>query len=210
MSWHYFECGHGKGPCDGIGGTTKRNADNAVKQGNAVIQDGRNFMAWAASQIKYRYISTEDYENNRKDVENRLKEIKPVKGTMKLHAVADMANGRILTKETTCVCPKCFGEDGFKETTNCNWTVQSVLKNYPQLVQNDLQTENDEMEIQNDDVTQETETSIEEHIQEGSYVAAIYDNIVYMGKVLERDDTEKEMSISFMQKGKLEGHYRWP
>jgi hypothetical protein len=29
-------------------------------------------------------------------------------------------------------------------------------------------------------------------------------------KVLERDDPEKEMSISFMQKGKLEGHYRWP
>jgi hypothetical protein len=56
------------------------------------------------------------------------------------------------------------------------------VKNYPQLVQDDLQTENDEMEIQNDDVTQETETSIEEHIQEGPYVATIYDNIVYMGK----------------------------
>jgi hypothetical protein len=63
---------------------------------------------------------SEDYENNRKDVENRLKEIKPVKGTMKLHAIAAMANGRILTKETPCVCPECFGEDGFKETTNCN------------------------------------------------------------------------------------------
>jgi hypothetical protein len=123
-SWHYFECGHGKGPCDGIGGTTKRNADNAVKQRKAVIQDGRDFMAWvsseSASQIKYRYISSEDYENNRKYVENRLKEIKTVKGTMKLHAIAAMANGRILTKETPCVCPECFGEDGFKETTNCN------------------------------------------------------------------------------------------
>jgi hypothetical protein len=84
------------------------------------------------------------------------------------------------------------------------------VKNYPQLVQDDHQTENDEMEIQNDHVTQETETSIEEHIQEGLYVAAIYDNIVYMGKVLERDDPEKEMSISFMQKDKLEGYYRWP
>lgn len=40
-SWHYFECGHGKGPCDGVGGTTKRNADNAVKQGKALIQDAR-------------------------------------------------------------------------------------------------------------------------------------------------------------------------
>ena len=30
-SWHYFEAGHGKGPCDGVGGTTKRMADEAVK-----------------------------------------------------------------------------------------------------------------------------------------------------------------------------------
>lgn len=84
------------------------------------------------------------------------------------------------------------------------------MKNYPQLVQDDFQTGNDAIEIQNDDVTQESETSIEEHTQEGSYVSAIYDNVVYIGKVLERDDTEKEMSISVMQKGKLEGHYRWP
>ena len=30
-TWTYFEAGHGKGPCDGIGATAKRNADNAVK-----------------------------------------------------------------------------------------------------------------------------------------------------------------------------------
>ena len=35
-SLHYFEARHGKGPCDGIGGTTKRNADNAVKQGRFI------------------------------------------------------------------------------------------------------------------------------------------------------------------------------
>jgi hypothetical protein len=28
--WNYFEVGHGKGPCDGLGGTTKRMADEAV------------------------------------------------------------------------------------------------------------------------------------------------------------------------------------
>ncbi|CAC5395762.1 unnamed protein product [Mytilus coruscus] len=212
-SWHYFECGHGKGPCDGIGGTTKRNADNAVKQGKATIQDGHDFMAWAlsesASQISYRYISTEEFENSRKEIENRLKEIKPVKGTMKLHAVAAIADGRILTKETTCVCQQCFGDDGFKETTHCNWTVQSVLKNHDQLTPDVHQTEIGEVEIQNN-VPTETEISLDDQIKIGSYVAAIYDNIVYMGKVLEIDAPEKEMNISFMGRGKLEGHYRWP
>ena len=31
-SWQYSEAGHGKGPCDGVGGTTKRLADSAVKR----------------------------------------------------------------------------------------------------------------------------------------------------------------------------------
>ena len=30
--WHYFEKGHGKGPCDGIGGAVKRGAAQAAKQ----------------------------------------------------------------------------------------------------------------------------------------------------------------------------------
>ncbi|CAG2209514.1 unnamed protein product [Mytilus edulis] len=37
--WNYFEAGHGKGPCDGLGGTIKRMADEAVKRGAVVIQD---------------------------------------------------------------------------------------------------------------------------------------------------------------------------
>ena len=30
-SWSYFKAGHGKDPCDGVGGTTEYLADNAVK-----------------------------------------------------------------------------------------------------------------------------------------------------------------------------------
>jgi hypothetical protein len=41
----HFESGHGKSPCDGVGGTTKRNADNAVKQGKVLIQDAADFYA---------------------------------------------------------------------------------------------------------------------------------------------------------------------
>jgi hypothetical protein len=46
-SWHYFESGHGKSACDGVGGTTKRNADNAVKQEKAKIEDAMDSYAWA-------------------------------------------------------------------------------------------------------------------------------------------------------------------
>ena len=65
-SWSYMESGHGKGPCDPIGGTAKRKADQAVKNGKCAIQDVLDFYDWAKSNstaITYTYISIEDYEN---------------------------------------------------------------------------------------------------------------------------------------------------
>ena len=42
-SWNYFEAGHGKGPCDGVGGSVKRTADEAVRQQKVTIQDASDF-----------------------------------------------------------------------------------------------------------------------------------------------------------------------
>ena len=36
-TWNYSKVGHGKGPCDPIGGTTKRQADMAVRHGKVII-----------------------------------------------------------------------------------------------------------------------------------------------------------------------------
>ena len=41
-SWNYFEAGHGKGPCDGVGGISKQMADQATKQ-NIKIQSAADF-----------------------------------------------------------------------------------------------------------------------------------------------------------------------
>lgn len=49
--WNYFEAGHGKGPCDGLGGITKRMADEAVNTGKASIQDADDFFAWTQSSV---------------------------------------------------------------------------------------------------------------------------------------------------------------
>ena len=135
-SWHYFECGHGKGPCDGVGGTTKRNADNAVKQGKAEIQDATDFYAWAcsetSSQIIYTYITNEEYTERKTYVDERNKQVKQIKGTMKLHAVASSELRRqIITRTTTCVCPQCFDETGFKSDSSCSWQKQNLLLGDP-------------------------------------------------------------------------------
>ena len=55
-SWHFFEAGHGKGACDGIGGVVKRSADTALKSGNISITNGKDFYEWgvkSGSKIKY-------------------------------------------------------------------------------------------------------------------------------------------------------------
>ena len=46
-AWNYFKAGHGKGPCKGIGGTTKRMADDAVKQRKLIILDAYDFYSKA-------------------------------------------------------------------------------------------------------------------------------------------------------------------
>lgn len=87
-SWNYFEAGHGKGPCDGIGGAAKRQASEAVRQGKATIQDAQEFYNWAKSSersIKYLFYSTEEYNTAEKILSARV--VRPIPGTMKTHAV---------------------------------------------------------------------------------------------------------------------------
>ncbi|CAC5416239.1 unnamed protein product [Mytilus coruscus] len=58
--WNYFESGHGKGPCDGLGGTIKRMADEAVKRGAVVIQDPKEFFDWSITsnmkEVKFLFV----------------------------------------------------------------------------------------------------------------------------------------------------------
>lgn len=89
-----FEAGHGKGPCDGLGGTTKRMADEAVRSGKCVIQDPKGFFTWARSSnmksVKFFFVSSEECQ----DILNKVKHLKlnSETGTMKLHAVVGHEN----------------------------------------------------------------------------------------------------------------------
>ena len=45
-SWQFFEVGHGKSPCDVVGGTAKSLADSAVKRQTVIIQNAEDFYEW--------------------------------------------------------------------------------------------------------------------------------------------------------------------
>ena len=84
-SWNYFEAGHGKGPCDGIGGTVKRLADDAVTQNKVVIQDPLDILAWSQetqneSKIKYLFVSSEEAKVCKKLLQERAETLNQWQG----------------------------------------------------------------------------------------------------------------------------------
>ena len=120
--WDYFEAGHGKGPCDGIGGSVKRQADMATKHGTP-ISDAKDFYQWASrtqGAVNYSWIDNNDFHVAEKEVQGIQPQLVPVKGTGKLHA---MRKGRddnsIQWRVTSCNCLECSPE--------CQWLAANLL-----------------------------------------------------------------------------------
>ncbi|XP_035684140.1 uncharacterized protein LOC118421089 [Branchiostoma floridae] len=131
-SWNYFEAGHGKGPCDGVGGTVKRMADDAVKQGDAQIQDAHDFFKWASVQdksvIKYDFVSKLECKDSEDFLRKKYAKVKTIKGTMAFHSVVGLPGGKIMSAKTSCYCTNCFGEGGFQPETCCKgkWETHGI------------------------------------------------------------------------------------
>jgi hypothetical protein len=210
-SWHYFESGHGKSACDGVGGTTKRNADNAVKQSKAVIQDAMDFFAWASQsdgEIKYHMITQEDYDLSSTEIEARKEMIKPVKGTLSLHAITNDSNGQLIKRNTSCACEDCFSDIGFNGQSICGWDTVDIQKQ--------SESSSNLFSVQSDQVGIETAPGTLSITEEapatysiGDFVVAVYDLKCYIGKITEIDDAD--YFIDFMaQSGKALKQFRWP
>lgn len=110
--WNYFEAGHGKGPCDGIGGTVKRMADNAVKR-KIVIQDAHDFFAWATQEqgstktkIEYIFLTKEECVEGGLFIAEKWSTVKTFPGTLQVHAVIGQDKG-VLIRNVSCYCTNC-------------------------------------------------------------------------------------------------------
>jgi hypothetical protein len=49
-SWEFLEAGHGKGPCDGVGGSLKKSLETHVKKGN-IVKCANDVLTWANSEF---------------------------------------------------------------------------------------------------------------------------------------------------------------
>ena len=105
---NYFESGHGKGPCDGVGGSVKRSADLAIKKG-LIIKMATDFYKWGIKQehslVIYRLVSMEEVTQATEEL-TAMGKI-PIPGTMKLHSVVPVGT-QLYTREASCFSRCCW------------------------------------------------------------------------------------------------------
>ncbi|KAJ8047468.1 hypothetical protein HOLleu_06474 [Holothuria leucospilota] len=202
---HYWTEGHGKGPCDGIGGTVKRLADEAVKREAAVIQDANDFYAWAsqereASDIEYVFVSKDDCAANAQEITKRWPSVKAIAGTLKLHAVVGVGDQKLLIRHLSCYCDKCsmHPEADHQVLNMCDgWVTHNVIRcdSHADPITNVLLSAKGTTRLYSPD----------------DWVAAVYDDNWFIGQVIE-DDAE-DVHINFMTAGSgkvKQNTFKWP
>ena len=203
--WNYFEAGHGKGPCDGLGGTVKRMADEAVRSGKNTIQDAEEFFKWTQTEscsmksVKFMFVKSSMCEQ--KAIALGMNEIKPVKGTMKVHAVIGKGNNEIMVSNVSCYCEVCISG---KECEANQWSLERLYvtdKGY-------VETCDPGPANEPQPALEATAMSETIDVSVGRYVAARYDSKVYVGKIVDYDEEDNEIEISFMQN--IRKLLQWP
>ncbi|XP_069109647.1 uncharacterized protein [Argopecten irradians] len=223
--WNYFEAGHGKGPCDGLGGTTKRMADQAMRSGKTVIQDASDFYEWTQSDtcsmqnVKFRFVAKERCESTASELQNL--HLKPVKGTMKIHAVVGLGDNGISVRNVSCYCDACI------EWNLCSlWEKEVTSDKHGDIASADNVSNDDGEQVGNTHVdvghirtrTESPSTSRSVQSQDespndvniGEFVVALYDGKAYVGKLIDKDveDNELGYKLSFMEQRKK--MFQWP
>ena len=211
-TWSYFESGHGKGPCDGVGAAAKRKADQALMR-NVAIFNAADFVNEGNKEgsITSIHVPAADSFEARRCIPS-LASKKKVPGTMQVHEI-------VVTKPSVAIAVRskaCFKEccwSGLDAKNGCGGWKEFTLFNTSTGTQ-DRDTENDtETEI----VTLPKATGTEEGTEEGTdhgteyrgtetitpsaananfqlndFIAAMYKSEWYIGKVVGylREDDE--------------------
>lgn len=104
--WHFFATPHGKGPCDGIGGTLKRMAARASLQRtpDQQILEPKDLFDWANTpntlpSITVRYWHKENYAIALDFLSNRFEQTRRIPHTQQVHCVIPKNNYKLAVKD---------------------------------------------------------------------------------------------------------------
>lgn len=101
--WNFFATSHGKGACDGIGGTVKRQAYRTSLQRidkNHITNPGSLF-EWASihfSKIKFEFCTVGEHDEHEKSLKTRFKDVKTIKNTRQYHCYEPLDNKKLSCK----------------------------------------------------------------------------------------------------------------
>ena len=111
--WHFFATSHGKSPCDGIGGTVKREVARASLQATTTgfILNPSDLYQWCQQHIAgilFIWVSQEEIEAHGLVLNERFNSARKIPGTRENHSFVPSANGmqvsRVSGVETDYVC----------------------------------------------------------------------------------------------------------
>lgn len=101
VEWHFFATSHGKGPCDGIGGSFKRNAVRASLQRTIEghITNATELYEWAISQpnsiVEFRFCAEADFLRIEKEWKPKWDKLCTLKGTQHFHSFIPITGNKI-------------------------------------------------------------------------------------------------------------------
>ncbi|KAF4527624.1 hypothetical protein B566_EDAN015427 [Ephemera danica] len=101
--WHHFGTSHGRGVCDAVGGSVKREVTRASLQR---ISDGHittpqelyEFIRQHMPKIRFDFVSVQDFENEERFLKKRYKNPKTIRGTQNIHCIIPVQKGVVRTK----------------------------------------------------------------------------------------------------------------
>ena len=101
--WHFYATAHGKGVCDGLGGTVKRLAAKASLQRPYEDQILTSFQlfTWCKSNIKsteFFFFTGEEHTKEGKLLEKLYQAVKPIPGTQRFHSFLPASKTMLLKK----------------------------------------------------------------------------------------------------------------
>ena len=141
-------------------------------------------------------------------LQSRLEVIKPVQGTMKVHATVGLGNTSVMVRDVSCFCFKCFEGVKFCGESCCDgWEKHYLLKKQKKKGKTNSNVPTTPVASSsnkegNAEVAKSSEEILTLTLEIGEYVTAIYieNTNVYIGKIVEVD--ERDVFITFMEASK--------
>lgn len=103
--WHFFPTAHGKGACDGVGGSVKRTAAKASLRlpPEAQILTALSLYNWLKKHgnfknVEFAFSEISKYNKNARKLNSRFKNKSRVVDLQKQHFIAPMTNGKVQCK----------------------------------------------------------------------------------------------------------------